>query len=230
MTQPLTDRAQDERPLRKGERTRLQILRAAGQLFSSQPPTSIKMDDIAYEAKVAVGTLYNYFPSKEALLLAFTADSYAVLDAYREGIDALPSPMQRVYAAGDAYLQFAIERPTFVRFMMARGLQPSDDDSLAEVNEKVSGRIREMVMQSAVDLQQAMKEGEFPPAPIDELVVMLFGLWNGAVGLVVRADETAIPPELAWRAMERSRTILHRAVAHEREHPEPPASPWERNA
>lgn len=222
------DPSPTERPLRKGERTRQQILRAAGQLFVIQPPSSIKMEDLAYAANVSVGTLYNYFSSKDALLLAFTADAYDVLDKYRAEVDSLASPLQRVYAAGDAYLQFAIERPAFVRFMMARGLQPSDDPMLAQVNERVSSRIRDMVMHGAIDLREAMQAGEVPVAPIDEMMVMLFGLWNGVAGMVVRADETAIPPEVAKRALERSRTLLHRAIAHEFEHPEEPPLPWER--
>lgn len=226
---PDTPNAPDaDRPLRKGERTRLQILRAAGQLFAAQPPSAVKMDDIAYAANVSVGTLYNYFPSKEALLLAFTADAYDVLEKYRAGIRDLPSPIQRVYAAGDAYLQFVIDRPAFLRFMMARGLQPSDDPALADVNERTSARVRELIVQAGVDLREAMQIGEVPVMPIDEFVVMLFGLWNGIAGMVVRADGTAIPPELAWRAVERSRVILARAIAHEFAVPEAPPAPWER--
>lgn len=126
---------------------------------------------------------------------------------------------------------FALERPSYVRFMMTRGLQPSDDAELAQINEKVSRRVREMVLQAGVDLREAMEIGEIPPAPIDELAVMLFALWNGMAGLVVRADETAIPSELAWRALERSRVLLRRAVAHEFEHPgEAPLASWERPA
>ncbi len=219
----------DDRPLRKGERTRQTILRATGQLFSSQPPATIKMDDIAYAAGVSIGTVYNYFPNRDALLLAFTADAYDVLDRYREEISALKSPMARVYRHGDTYMEFAIERPSFVRFMMTRGLQPSDDAELAQINERVARRVREMVMQSAVDLREAMEIGELPVAPVDELAVMLFALWNGMAALVVRADETAIPPELAWRALERSRVMLRRAVAYELEHPgEAPLASWER--
>ncbi|MFT4035085.1 MAG: TetR/AcrR family transcriptional regulator [Patulibacter sp.] len=219
-----------ERPLRKGERTRLHIMRVATQLFSSQPPSSIKMDDIAYAAKVSVGTLYNYFPSRDALLLAFTTEAYDVLERYRADVSKLPSPLQRVYAAGDAYLQFAIERPAFVRYMIAQGLQPVEDEELAEMNERASRRVRELVMQAAIDLREAMQAGEMPAAPVDELVVMLFGMWNGIVGLVVRADETRIPPELAQRAVARSRELLHRAILHEFANSGPPPAPWEREA
>lgn len=216
-----------EQPLRKGERTRLRILRATGQLFSARPPGDIRLDDIAHEAGVSVGTIYTYFPNREALLLAFTADAYNILDAGREELLALESPMQRVYRAGEIYMEMAIQRPAFVRFMMTRGLQPSDDAELAQVNELVAHRVRTMVLESGADLHKAMEIGEIPVAPVDEMIVMLFGLWNGLAGLVVRADQTAIPPELAWRAVERSRSILRRAVAHEFEHKEAPPTSWE---
>lgn len=216
--------------MRKGERTRLAILRVTGELLLSHSPAGIKIEDIAHAADLSPSALYRYFPSKDALLLAFAEDAYEVLERYRAEVQGLPSPLQRVYAAGDAYLQLAIDRPAFVRLMISRGLQPPDDPSLSDVNERVSARMRELVMQAAVDLRESMRTGEMPTAPLDETVIMLFGLWNGVAGLIVRADGTAIPAELALRALERSRTLLHRAIAHELESPEPPLLPWEREA
>lgn len=216
------------RPLRKGERTRLRILHAAGQLFATRRPADIRLEDIAHEAGVSTATIYNYFPNREALLLALMADAYDAMDEHREEMRALPSPMARVYRAGELYLDMAIRRPAFVRFMMTRGLQPSGDPELAEINALMAGRLRQMVLESGADLHQAMQAGEIPVAPVDEMIVMMFALWNGLAGLIVRADQTAIPPDLALRAVERSRLLLRRAVAHEFEHEDAPPASWER--
>ena len=59
--QSLTD------PLTKGERTRLQILEAANQLFSGQGFHGTSMRQIADRAGIALGSIYNHFESKEAI-------------------------------------------------------------------------------------------------------------------------------------------------------------------
>lgn len=54
------------------ERKRLQMVAhlvgVAGRLFESQPYGAVTMEQIAQEADVAKRTLYNHFPTKEALL------------------------------------------------------------------------------------------------------------------------------------------------------------------
>lgn len=54
------------------ERKRLQMVAhlvgVAGRLFESQPYGTVTMEQIAQEADVAKRTLYNHFPTKEALL------------------------------------------------------------------------------------------------------------------------------------------------------------------
>ena len=60
-----------EEPGRR-ERKRLQmvahLVSVAGRLFETQPYGSVTMEQIALEADVAKRTLYNHFPTKEALL------------------------------------------------------------------------------------------------------------------------------------------------------------------
>jgi AcrR family transcriptional regulator len=60
---------------RKKERTRQGILAAAHELFLRKSYDETIMEEIAARADLAVGTLYNYFPSKGELLLSLIADS-----------------------------------------------------------------------------------------------------------------------------------------------------------
>ena len=46
------------------------IVQAAGELFARKGYSDVAMEDVAARAGLAVGTIYNYFPSKSALLLA----------------------------------------------------------------------------------------------------------------------------------------------------------------
>jgi AcrR family transcriptional regulator len=56
-------------------RVRRAILDAAHELFVIKDYSQTTMEDVAAQASVAVGTLYNYFPSKSDLLLNLIADS-----------------------------------------------------------------------------------------------------------------------------------------------------------
>lgn len=60
----MTSRASDR------EEKRLRLIAAAATVFARQGYTSTRMADIAIEANVGKGTLYEYFPSKEELFFA----------------------------------------------------------------------------------------------------------------------------------------------------------------
>lgn len=53
---------------RKKEETRQKILAAAMQMFREQGFDAVSMETIAETVDIAKGTLYNYFPVKEAIL------------------------------------------------------------------------------------------------------------------------------------------------------------------
>lgn len=58
-------------PLRERNRQKVteRIIAAAMELFKAQGCQQTTMDDIAIKAEISRGTLFNYFPSKDALLL-----------------------------------------------------------------------------------------------------------------------------------------------------------------
>jgi len=58
----------------KKERVRRHILEAAREMFFSNGFDRTTIEAIADKAEIAVGTVYNYFESKSALILAITAD------------------------------------------------------------------------------------------------------------------------------------------------------------
>ena len=61
--------------------TRQRILDAARQLFATGGfDTSTTCGDIADAAGIATGTLFNYFPTKEALLASLAAEAIAGVD------------------------------------------------------------------------------------------------------------------------------------------------------
>jgi AcrR family transcriptional regulator len=65
---PVSPRARQERA--DAARNRLRVLRAADQLFSTEDPRSITMDDIARVAGVGRATLYRRYPDPGAVAVA----------------------------------------------------------------------------------------------------------------------------------------------------------------
>lgn len=57
--------------------TRQRILDAAQKLFAAQGFEAATTRDIAREAEIAVGTLFNYFPTKEAVALHLVSEATA---------------------------------------------------------------------------------------------------------------------------------------------------------
>ena len=57
--------------------TRKRILEAAQQLFAAEGFEAATTRDIASAAKIATGTLFNYFPTKESIALSLVSDAHA---------------------------------------------------------------------------------------------------------------------------------------------------------
>jgi len=90
--------------------TRTRLLDAAQRLFWEQGYHATSVADILREAEANSGSLYNYFKTKQDLLIG-------VLDRYREGIDTMlfepvwadiDDPLERVFAVLDGYRQLLI--------------------------------------------------------------------------------------------------------------------------
>jgi AcrR family transcriptional regulator len=65
--------------------TRRRILEAARRLFAADGFTTSTTRDIADAAGIAAGTLFNYFPTKEAVLASLAAEAVAGLGQDSEG-------------------------------------------------------------------------------------------------------------------------------------------------
>src|SRR3982750_4651200 len=62
---------------RNKQRVRERILTVTIDLFQAQGYNQTTMDEIAEKAEISRGTLFNYFPSKDSLLLPFVREVFA---------------------------------------------------------------------------------------------------------------------------------------------------------
>ena len=90
MDSSLDTRTVGLRDRQKLERER-RIVKAAEKLFARKGYAEVAMEDVAARAGLAVGTIYNYFPSKSALLLAIVRrESESLLARGRKILDHPP--------------------------------------------------------------------------------------------------------------------------------------------
>jgi AcrR family transcriptional regulator len=93
-------------PARKSARGLL--LAAAARLFYAQGVGATGIDAITAEAGVAKKSLYNNFSSKSDLVAAYLEARHEEwLNLYRERLDRVSGPRERVLAVFDAYLDHA---------------------------------------------------------------------------------------------------------------------------
>jgi AcrR family transcriptional regulator len=103
-----------------GQRKRL--LWAALGYFGEKGVEGGSLSEIAERADVAVGTLYSYFPSREALIDALDAELLNVFrqwmsDSTRTGL----TPLERIAARVRLALGFAVHAPAWHHFMIRNG-------------------------------------------------------------------------------------------------------------
>lgn len=90
----------DRLPLRERNRRRIysRIVDAAFELFRTAGIDATTMDAIAEKAEVSRGTLFNYFPTKDALLMPFANELYNeyVQPEVRSFLDTQPATLDVV--------------------------------------------------------------------------------------------------------------------------------------
>ena len=94
------------RDRQKHERER-RIVKAAERLFARKGYAEVAMEDVAARAGLAVGTIYNYFPSKSALLLAIVRrETESLLARGQKILDDPPrDPLRAAHARSPRFLR-----------------------------------------------------------------------------------------------------------------------------
>ena len=99
----------------KGEKTRLRIIRAAGDLFHAQGVAATSPDQVIEASETGKGQFYHYFKSKEGLV-------HAVLENYVDEIRAGNNPAYfEIKAWKDLERWFLVHLELQKRFDMTRG-------------------------------------------------------------------------------------------------------------
>jgi AcrR family transcriptional regulator len=96
---------------------RQRILTAALKLFAHEPYQAVTMDRVAAAAGVAKGTLYLYFPSKDALYLGVLSDGLdTAYRTYQASADPKLPVVERMRRSIGVMVEFYDQRRDFLQF------------------------------------------------------------------------------------------------------------------
>lgn len=104
----------DDREARRGA-----IIATAAKLFAEFGYSNCEMDRLAAKLKIAKGTLYLYFPSKEELFCACVDDGMRRLQVSLHSAAAVEDdPLEKIAAGIFAYLQFFDEHSYYAELLI----------------------------------------------------------------------------------------------------------------
>ncbi|MDD4775263.1 MAG: TetR/AcrR family transcriptional regulator [Syntrophomonas sp.] len=148
------------------------IMAAAIQVFSHKGYHQSKMEEIAVEAGIGKGTIYEYFPSKLQLLQEIMEQSFHLYDhCFGMGISPAFSLEERIKVLVQGHLQFCQDNKDLTRIIFL------DTDVIDE-------ELRKWAWQKRVEKEQrlqqffetAIKRGEMKPVDTRLLTVMVGGI------------------------------------------------------
>lgn len=94
------------------------ILRAAEDIIAEEGAGDVKMRHIAERAQVPIGSVYMYFPNREAIIRAITNRYHALIDAaLQEKVTKIDSPGELLRVLGecvDEYFEFMRSSPSLL--------------------------------------------------------------------------------------------------------------------
>jgi len=114
----MTETAATSRLDRKRERTRQRLIDAGRSLIAEKGVAGLRIQEITASADVALGSFYNYFPTKEDLVEAVVSESLDMLGAETVVNDGSEDPAVTAGNAVRRVVRLAFDQPDFARLLL----------------------------------------------------------------------------------------------------------------
>ncbi len=191
------------RPDPRPARTRARILSAARELIRERGIEATTLQDVASLADVALGSIYTHFGSKDGLMTALVDDTVGdasdALSLRREHL----TPLERIAAVGETYLQLALERPAEVLSLL--------NGSASEGGVDASERIVAVVRHLEGDIADAMAAGQLPSGDPRAIASLFTVYWAGIAAACARPNGIALTEDAARWALAQAPALARTA-------------------
>ncbi|WP_409178874.1 TetR/AcrR family transcriptional regulator [Brevibacillus fortis] len=115
---------------------------AAMTLFIKKGYHATSIEDVAKQAQISKGLLYNYYRGKEELLAAMVQVRIEEVKEVMEAATKLATPHEQLRHIVDGALDNVYQRPDVYRFYLNLQTQPEDDRVLASYREQLNEESR----------------------------------------------------------------------------------------
>lgn len=167
--------------------TRQTFLDAAAEEFASQGYDQANINTISTKAGFAKGTIYNYFPSKQALLLALIdAIAQEHLEYLKSAVLVIDDPagrLERFFQAGFEYVSSHMHRAR-VMFNTINGSSQEQKEYCFRAYQPIFQLVADQI------LFPGMQQGIFQQTETEPLVLLLMSIYLGTASQV---DEQGRP-------------------------------------
>jgi AcrR family transcriptional regulator len=178
----------------KQERTRAELIAAAGRVFARRGYHGASVEEVAAEAGYSTGAVYSNFKGKEELFLALNDHELENrLEDYCAVVEALDSPQGAEETASGRFGDFFRDDPDWPLVFFEFWAYGARNERLRE--EFVKQREAEVkIIATAVERQTAAA-GVQLPLPADKIAVGIGALING-LAFERTLDPDSVPDEL----------------------------------
>lgn len=163
------------------EQTKQRILDVALAMFREKGFRQTTMRDIAEAAGIALGTTYNYFPTKDHIALFFFEEALGrVLVRHRRETPSEASLEEKVFSLIALELEEVEPFREFLDVLVAQAAVPGSPLHPFGLDaERLKGRYLDHV---ATILREALEQGELPPVGYESLMLPAF--WAFHLGIL----------------------------------------------
>jgi AcrR family transcriptional regulator len=151
------------------------IVAAARALYFERGPEAVTMRGVAERVGVTATALYRHFADKDAILREVMGEGSRLLGSHLFRALEAPTPLERLRATADAYLDFALAQPQAYRALF---------DVAAEAEgspiELQRGAMRRFLRDR---VREAMDSGALAPGDPDGTAISVWAMLHGLASL-----------------------------------------------
>ncbi len=179
-----------ERREREKERRKNEILDAAEKVFFTRGVANATMDDVAEKAELSKGTLYLYFPSKQAVYFGLTERALIKLkDYFLNAVHKQKTGIAKVRAIGEAYYRFSKEQrdhfQTIAHWEVAE-MAFADETLMLQCHEAGRDVIEILVRALTTGMQDGTIRNDLDPV---KTAFLLEGQMTGLIQMISREEK-----------------------------------------
>jgi AcrR family transcriptional regulator len=196
-----------ERKERQKDALRTRILDAARELFAKEGYDAVSMRKIADAIEYSPTAIYQYFVDKRELMDELVRADFASLGENFSVLLSIEDPVERIRAAGHAYIQFATNYPNHFRLMFMTPDTHPADMTPADIADK--GRADEdgyAILVNAV--AEAAAAGRFRPEYGNDVELISQTFWAAVHGVASLYVAKHDDPCIAWAPFERRCQVM----------------------